>query len=56
MLRFVPGVPKKCTQAYWDSIQKQYDEMKLFFHTLLTKWLFTCVQNFKCVSCVSSEV
>ena len=46
-----PGVPKKCTQAYWVAF-KQYDVIKENVHTLLTKCLITCVQHFKCVKLV----
>ena len=48
--------PKKVHSSILGSIQKQYDVIELFFHTLLTKCLFTCVQNFKCVSCVFIRV
>ena len=47
---------KKVYSSILGSIQKQYDAITLFLHTLLTKCLFTCVQNFKCVSCVSFEL
>ena len=48
--------PKKVYSTILDIIQKQYNVMILFFHTLLIKCLFICVQNFKCVSCVSTEL
>ena len=47
---------KKVYSSILGIIQKQYNVIKLFFHTLLTKCLFTFVHNFKCVSCVTSEL
>ena len=45
--QLVPGVKKKKVYSRILSIiQKQYNVIKFFFHTLLTKCLFTCVQNF----------
>ena len=52
----IPGVPKRVYSSILGSIKKRYDVITLFCHTLLTKCLFTCVQNLKYVSCVSSEL